>query len=170
MSTESLSKTALPLMGGSRLWRYYKPLFITASKNVQANSKDKTKSVFVSGLWLECFYPVQARKALADRQRELELKTQQLENKLTNKTEEEIKKARRKSTQAGQGKGRCGVRVSAEVIVFLALPERLLLIYAARLLWSQRLDNSDCLALLWRCAGYGLCILSFLSFLLKLSY
>lgn len=30
------------------------------------------------------------------------MKTQQLEIKLTNKTEEEIKKARRKSTQAGE--------------------------------------------------------------------
>lgn len=45
----------------------------------------------------------QARKALADRQKDLEVKTQQLEVKLSNKTEEDIKKARRKSTQAGQG-------------------------------------------------------------------
>lgn len=45
---------------------------------------------------------LQARKALADRQKELELKTQQLEIKLSNKIEEDIKKARRKSTQAGQ--------------------------------------------------------------------
>lgn len=44
----------------------------------------------------------QARKALADRQKDLEVKTQQLEIKLSNKTEEDIKKARRKSTQAGQ--------------------------------------------------------------------
>ena len=44
----------------------------------------------------------QARKALADRQKELELKTQQLEIKLSNKIEEDIKKARRKSTQAGE--------------------------------------------------------------------
>ncbi|XP_055360603.1 growth arrest-specific protein 7-like [Betta splendens] len=43
-----------------------------------------------------------ARKALADRQKELEMKTQQLEIKLSNKIEEDIKKARRKSTQAGQ--------------------------------------------------------------------
>ncbi|MED6250195.1 Growth arrest-specific protein 7, partial [Ataeniobius toweri] len=43
-----------------------------------------------------------ARKALADRQKDLEVKTQQLEIKLSNKTEEDIKKARRKSTQAGQ--------------------------------------------------------------------
>ncbi|CAL8316374.1 unnamed protein product [Arctogadus glacialis] len=42
-----------------------------------------------------------ARKALADRQKDLEVKTQQLEVKLSNKTEEDIKKARRKSTQAG---------------------------------------------------------------------
>lgn len=48
---------------------------------------------------------VQARKALADRQKELEQKTQQLEMKLSNKTEEDIKKARRKSTQAGQSRG-----------------------------------------------------------------
>ncbi|PWA21658.1 hypothetical protein CCH79_00003400 [Gambusia affinis] len=48
-----------------------------------------------------------ARKALADRQKELELKTQQLESKLTSKTEEEIKKARRKSTQAGDDLMRC---------------------------------------------------------------
>jgi len=32
----------------------------------------------------------------------LEMKTQQLEIKLSNKTEEDIKKARRKSTQAGE--------------------------------------------------------------------
>lgn len=44
----------------------------------------------------------QARKALADRQKDLELKTQQLEIKLSSKIEEDIKKARRKSTQAGQ--------------------------------------------------------------------
>ncbi|KAM9425579.1 growth arrest-specific protein 7 isoform 2-T2 [Pholidichthys leucotaenia] len=48
-----------------------------------------------------------ARKALADRQKELELKTQQLETKLTSKTEEDIKKARRKSTQAGDELMRC---------------------------------------------------------------
>ncbi|MEQ2244530.1 Growth arrest-specific protein 7, partial [Ilyodon furcidens] len=48
-----------------------------------------------------------ARKALGDRQKELELKTQQLESKLSNKTEEEIKKARRKSTQAGDDLMRC---------------------------------------------------------------
>ncbi|XP_061562383.1 growth arrest-specific protein 7-like isoform X6 [Phycodurus eques] len=48
-----------------------------------------------------------ARKALADRQKELELKTQQLEIKLNNKTEEDIKKARRKSTQAGDELMRC---------------------------------------------------------------
>lgn len=47
----------------------------------------------------------QARKALSDRQKELELKTQQLEMKLSNKIEEDIKKARRKSTQAGQSQG-----------------------------------------------------------------
>lgn len=45
---------------------------------------------------------LQARKALADRQKDLEVKTQQLEIKLSNKHEEDIKKARRKSTQAGQ--------------------------------------------------------------------
>uniref|UniRef100_A0A8C0LXP8 Growth arrest-specific protein 7 n=1 Tax=Canis lupus familiaris TaxID=9615 RepID=A0A8C0LXP8_CANLF len=44
-----------------------------------------------------------ARKALTERQRDLEMKTQQLEIKLSNKTEEDIKKARRKSTQAGAG-------------------------------------------------------------------
>ncbi|MBZ3869367.1 Growth arrest-specific protein 7 [Sciurus carolinensis] len=42
-----------------------------------------------------------AGKALTERQRDLEMKTQQLESKLSNKTEEDIKKARRKSTQAG---------------------------------------------------------------------
>uniref|UniRef100_A0A452SQC3 F-BAR domain-containing protein n=1 Tax=Ursus americanus TaxID=9643 RepID=A0A452SQC3_URSAM len=48
-----------------------------------------------------------ARKALTERQRDLEVKTQQLEIKLSNKTEEDIKKARRKSTQAGErGRGR----------------------------------------------------------------
>lgn len=50
-------------------------------------------------------YLWQARKALGDRQKELELKTQQLEIKLSNKIEEDIKKARRKSTQAGQSMG-----------------------------------------------------------------
>uniref|UniRef100_A0ABM5FMD1 Growth arrest-specific protein 7 isoform X4 n=1 Tax=Pogona vitticeps TaxID=103695 RepID=A0ABM5FMD1_9SAUR len=44
-----------------------------------------------------------ARKALTERQKDLEMKTQQLEIKLSNKTEEEIKKARRKSTQADFG-------------------------------------------------------------------
>lgn len=53
-------------------------------------------------LWDRISYLPQARKALADRQKELELKTQQLEIKLSNKIEEDIKKARRKSTQAGQ--------------------------------------------------------------------
>ncbi|KAK5876282.1 hypothetical protein CesoFtcFv8_025651 [Champsocephalus esox] len=48
-----------------------------------------------------------ARKALADRQKDLELKTQQLEIKLSNKIEEDIKKARRKSTQAGDDLMRC---------------------------------------------------------------
>uniref|UniRef100_A0A3Q3ENY7 Growth arrest specific 7 n=1 Tax=Kryptolebias marmoratus TaxID=37003 RepID=A0A3Q3ENY7_KRYMA len=48
-----------------------------------------------------------ARKALTDRQKDLELKTQQLETKLSNKSEEEIKKARRKSTQAGDDLMRC---------------------------------------------------------------
>ena len=51
--------------------------------------------------------PAQARRALADRQKDLEVKSQQLELKLSNKTEEDIKKARRKSTQAGQDKA-CG--------------------------------------------------------------
>lgn len=51
-----------------------------------------------------CVFAMQARKALADRQKDLEVKTQQLEIKLSNKTEEDIKKARRKSTQAGQNK------------------------------------------------------------------
>lgn len=45
---------------------------------------------------------LQARRALVDRQKDLEVKTQQLEIKLSNKTEEDIKKARRKSTQAGE--------------------------------------------------------------------
>lgn len=44
----------------------------------------------------------QARKALADRQKDLELKLQQQEMKLSSKAEEDMKKARRKSTQAGQ--------------------------------------------------------------------
>ncbi|TNN50626.1 Growth arrest-specific protein 7 [Liparis tanakae] len=48
-----------------------------------------------------------ARRALGDRQKELELKTQQLEIKLSNKIEEDIKKARRKSTQAGDDLMRC---------------------------------------------------------------
>ncbi|KAG7459358.1 hypothetical protein MATL_G00209840 [Megalops atlanticus] len=48
-----------------------------------------------------------ARRALADRQKDLEVKTQQLEVRLTNKTEEDIKKARRKSTQAGDELMRC---------------------------------------------------------------
>lgn len=48
------------------------------------------------------FFLQQARKALAERQKDLEVKTQQLEIKLSNKTEEDIKKARRKSTQAGK--------------------------------------------------------------------
>ncbi|XP_041726652.1 growth arrest-specific protein 7-like [Coregonus clupeaformis] len=42
-----------------------------------------------------------ARRALADRQKDLEVKTQQLDIKHMNKHEEDIKKARRKSTQAG---------------------------------------------------------------------
>lgn len=52
-------------------------------------------------LWLFFNYS-KARKALTERQKDLEMKTQQLEVKLSNKTEEEIKKARRKSTQAGE--------------------------------------------------------------------
>ncbi|XP_028675413.1 growth arrest-specific protein 7-like isoform X1 [Erpetoichthys calabaricus] len=48
-----------------------------------------------------------ARRALAERQKDLEVKTQQLEVKLSNKTEEDIKKARRKSTQAGDELMRC---------------------------------------------------------------
>uniref|UniRef100_A0A672QZN2 Growth arrest specific 7 n=2 Tax=Sinocyclocheilus grahami TaxID=75366 RepID=A0A672QZN2_SINGR len=48
-----------------------------------------------------------ARKALADRQKDLELKTQHLEIKLSSKIEEDIKKARRKSTQAGDDLMRC---------------------------------------------------------------
>uniref|UniRef100_A0A673YUK0 Growth arrest specific 7 n=1 Tax=Salmo trutta TaxID=8032 RepID=A0A673YUK0_SALTR len=48
-----------------------------------------------------------ARKALADRQKDLEVKTQQMEIKLSNKIEEDIKKARRKSTQAGDDLMRC---------------------------------------------------------------
>ncbi|XP_055509695.1 growth arrest-specific protein 7 isoform X2 [Leucoraja erinacea] len=48
-----------------------------------------------------------ARKALAERQKDLEFKTQQMENKANYKTEEDIKKARRKSTQAGDELMRC---------------------------------------------------------------
>lgn len=48
-----------------------------------------------------------ARKALADRQKDLELKSQQLEIKLSSKMEEDMKKARRKSTQAGDELMRC---------------------------------------------------------------
>ncbi|KAM9557943.1 growth arrest-specific protein 7-like [Salvelinus alpinus] len=48
-----------------------------------------------------------ARKALVDRQKDLEVKTQQLEIKLSNKIEEDIKKAQRKSTQAGDDLMRC---------------------------------------------------------------
>uniref|UniRef100_H3D1T6 Growth arrest specific 7 n=1 Tax=Tetraodon nigroviridis TaxID=99883 RepID=H3D1T6_TETNG len=48
-----------------------------------------------------------ARKALSDRQKELDVKTQQLEIKLSTKIEEDIKKARRKSTQAGDDLTRC---------------------------------------------------------------
>ncbi|MBZ3888988.1 Growth arrest-specific protein 7 [Sciurus carolinensis] len=50
-----------------------------------------------------CYASVEkARKALTEQQRDLEMKTQQLEIKLSNKTkEEDIKKAQRKSTQAG---------------------------------------------------------------------
>lgn len=55
--------------------------------------------------WPQSPFMRQARKALTDRQKELELKTQQLEMKLSNKIEEDIKKARRKSTQAGQSQG-----------------------------------------------------------------
>ncbi|RVE59971.1 hypothetical protein OJAV_G00194220 [Oryzias javanicus] len=48
-----------------------------------------------------------ARKALADRQKDLELKLQQQEMKLSSKAEEDMKKARRKSTQAGDDLMRC---------------------------------------------------------------
>ncbi|KAK7123234.1 hypothetical protein R3I94_020129 [Phoxinus phoxinus] len=48
-----------------------------------------------------------ARRALSDRQKDLEVKTQQLEIKLSSKMEEDIKKARRKSTQAGDELMRC---------------------------------------------------------------
>ncbi|MBZ3878627.1 Growth arrest-specific protein 7 [Sciurus carolinensis] len=49
-----------------------------------------------------CYASVEkAQKALTEQQRDLEMKIQQLEIKLSNKTEEDIKKARRKSTQAG---------------------------------------------------------------------
>lgn len=48
-----------------------------------------------------------ARRALADRQKDLESKTQQMEIKVNSKTEEDIKKARRKSTQAGDDLMRC---------------------------------------------------------------
>ncbi|MBZ3875061.1 Growth arrest-specific protein 7 [Sciurus carolinensis] len=42
-----------------------------------------------------------AQKALTKQQRDLEMKTQQLEIKLSNKMEEDIKKSWRKSTQTG---------------------------------------------------------------------
>ncbi|CAN0313506.1 unnamed protein product [Lampetra fluviatilis] len=48
-----------------------------------------------------------AKKVLAERQRDLEVKSQQLEIKPTHKTEEDIKKARRKSTQAGDDLMKC---------------------------------------------------------------
>ncbi|MBZ3871829.1 Growth arrest-specific protein 7 [Sciurus carolinensis] len=48
-----------------------------------------------------CALVEKAWKALKEQQRDLKMKTQQLEIKLNNKTEEDIKKARRKSTQAG---------------------------------------------------------------------
>uniref|UniRef100_A0A3P8US67 Growth arrest specific 7 n=1 Tax=Cynoglossus semilaevis TaxID=244447 RepID=A0A3P8US67_CYNSE len=54
-----------------------------------------------------CAAVEKARKALSERQKELELKTQQMEIKLSTKTEEDIKKARRKSTQAGDELVRC---------------------------------------------------------------
>lgn len=59
-----------------------------------------------------CVFGPQARKALTERQRDLEMKTQQLEIKLSNKTEEDIKKARRKSTQAGERAPRPPLRAS----------------------------------------------------------
>lgn len=58
--------------------------------------ENKLNSSFIS---LLCS---QARKALAERQKDLEVKTHQLEIKLNTKIEEDIKKARRKSTQAGR--------------------------------------------------------------------
>lgn len=58
-------------------------------------------ALFLKNTWLFFNYS-KARKALTERQKDLEMKTQQLEVKLSNKTEEEIKKARRKSTQAGE--------------------------------------------------------------------
>uniref|UniRef100_A0AAY4BP13 Growth arrest specific 7 n=1 Tax=Denticeps clupeoides TaxID=299321 RepID=A0AAY4BP13_9TELE len=55
-----------------------------------------------------CYTAVEkARKALAERQKDLDLKTLQLETKLSTKVEEEIRKARRKSTQAGDELMRC---------------------------------------------------------------
>ncbi|MBZ3876233.1 Growth arrest-specific protein 7 [Sciurus carolinensis] len=55
-----------------------------------------------------CYTSVEkARKALTEWQRDLEMKTQQLEIELSNKTEEDIKKAQRKSTQAGDDLMRC---------------------------------------------------------------
>uniref|UniRef100_A0A1A7XPZ6 Growth arrest-specific 7 n=1 Tax=Iconisemion striatum TaxID=60296 RepID=A0A1A7XPZ6_9TELE len=48
-----------------------------------------------------------ARKALADRQKELELKSQQMKMKLSSKIDEDMKRARRKSTQAGDDLMRC---------------------------------------------------------------
>uniref|UniRef100_UPI00359003B1 growth arrest-specific protein 7-like isoform X2 n=1 Tax=Myxine glutinosa TaxID=7769 RepID=UPI00359003B1 len=48
-----------------------------------------------------------ARKQLAERQRDLEVKSQLMETKPSGKAEEDIKKARRKSTQAGDDLLRC---------------------------------------------------------------
>ncbi|KAG9343688.1 hypothetical protein JZ751_013066 [Albula glossodonta] len=63
-----------------------------------------------------------ARRALADRQKDLEVKTQQLEIRLSNKTEEDIKKARRKSTQAGEERFKqkhCAWAVNASLSVYI---------------------------------------------------
>ncbi|MBZ3876276.1 Growth arrest-specific protein 7 [Sciurus carolinensis] len=54
-----------------------------------------------------CASVEKARKALIEQQRDLEMKTQQLEIKLNNKMEEDIKKAWRKSTQAGDDLMHC---------------------------------------------------------------
>lgn len=92
---------------GSECKRQHEKAVMTPVIDVQySKSEDYTEWLIVfthpaKRVWM-CVCATQARKALADRQKDLEVKTQQLEIKLSNKTEEDIKKARRKSTQAGQ--------------------------------------------------------------------